>query len=300
MRKLLVSLGLVVFVLAGCANPAPDRVAPPGDSAGDSLPALLDAIQKTSDAGSSRLAMDLTFTSPQQTIHVTGEIESVMDPSDPTSLREHAVLNIPSIGMFPGGKVELIVGKGSVLYLRAPMFASFIPAATPWIKLDPASLPQSQGGSLGAATAAVDPAAVLAAIKEALTVEEVGADTVDGSATTHYRATVDTVKLLPLVADIVREQPTDAQLQETKDQLKEAGLDALPIDLWVDGDGFLKQLRMALDLSGLSQDHAAASFSLTLTYSDIGEPVSIDVPPASQVTDISDLLTSALSPTTLS
>ena len=50
----------------------------------------------------------------------------------------------------------------------------------------------------------------------------------------------------------------------------------------------------------MSQDHAAASFSLTFTYSDIGEPVSIDVPPASQVTDISDLLTSALSPAALS
>jgi hypothetical protein len=299
MRKLLASFGLIVFVLSGCANSAPNKVATPGDSAGDSLSTLLDAVQKTSDAGSARMAIDLTLTSPQQTIHVAGDVETVMDPSDPTSLREHAVLDIPSLGMFPGGKVELIVGKRSVIYLKAPMFASFIPAATPWIKLDPSTLPQSQGG-LGAAAAAVDPAAVLAAIKDALTVEQVGADTVDGSATTHYRASVDVVKLLPLLADLTPDKPTDAEMQKAKDQLEKAGLDRLPIDLWVDGDGFLKQMRVALDLSAMSQDHAAASFSLTLTYSDIGQPVSIDVPPASQVTDISDLLTSALSSSTLS
>lgn len=299
MRKLLASLGLVVFVLSGCANTPANKVAAPGDSAGDSLPALLDAMQKTKDAGSARMAIDLTFTAQEQTVHITGDVESVMDPSDPASLRERAVLDIPSLGMVPGGKVEVIVGKGSVLYLRAPMFASFIPATTPWIKLDPSALPQSQG-DLGAATAAVNPAAILAAIKDSLTVEEVGADTVDGSATTRYRATLDVVKLLPLVADIVQEQPTDAQLQETIDKLKEAGLETLPIDLWVDEAGFLKQVRMSLDLSGLSTDHSAVSFSLTLTYSDIGEHISIDVPPASQVTDISDLLASALAPTTLS
>ena len=138
MRKLLASLGLVVFVLSGCANAPPDKAATPGDS----LPALLEAMQKTTDAGSARMAIDLTFTSPEQTVHVTGDVEYVMDPTDPTSLRERVVLDIPSLGMMPGGKVEMIVGKGPVLYVRAPMLASFIPATTPWIKLDPSALPR--------------------------------------------------------------------------------------------------------------------------------------------------------------
>jgi hypothetical protein len=295
MRKLLASLGLVVFVLSGCATSPPNNEATPGDS----LPALLDAMQKTTDAGSARMAIDLTFTSPQQTIHVTGDVETVMDPTDPTSLRERALLDIPSLGMVPGGKVEMIVGKGSVLYLRAPMFASVIPASTPWIKVDPSTLPQNQGG-LGAATAAVNPAAILGAIKDALTVEEVGADAVDGSDTTHYRATVDLVKLLPLLADMTPDKPTDAEMQHAKDQLEKLGLETLPIDLWVDEAGFLKQVQLSLDLSAMNPDDAEASFSLTLTFSDIGEHISIDVPPASQVTDISDLLGSAISPVTSS
>ena len=295
MRELLASLGLVAFVLSGCANAPSDKAADPGDS----LSALLDAMQKTNDAGSARMAIDLTFASPQQTIHVTGDVEYVMDPADPTSLRERVVLDIPSLGMMPGGKVEMIVGKGPVIYVRAPMFASFIPASTPWIKLDPTALPGADPG-IGAATAAANPAAILAAIKDALTVEEVGTETVDGSDATHYRATVDIVKLLPLVADVVDEQPTDAEMQETKDQLAKLGLQTLPIELWVDGDGFLKQVQLAPDLSKVDPDHPGTSFSLTLTFSDIGEDIAIDVPPASQVTDLSDLIASGLTPTTLS
>jgi hypothetical protein len=260
---------------------------------------LLEAMQKTNAAGSARMALDLTLTAQAQTVHVTGEVEYVMDPSDPLSLRERVVLDIPSLGMMPGGKVEMIVGKGSVIYVRAPMFASFIPASTPWIRLDPSTRPESDSG-LGAATAAANPAAILAAIKGALTVEEVGADTVDGSDATHYRATIDIVKLLPLIAELVEEQPTDAEMQETKDQLAELGLQTLPIELWVDGDGFLKQVQLAPDLSKVDPDNPGTSFSMTLTFSDIGEDIAIDVPPASQVTDISDLMASGLKPATLS
>jgi hypothetical protein len=148
------------------------------------------------------------------------------------------------------------------------------------------------------ATGAAGAAAILAAIKEALSVEEVGADTVDGVNATHYRASVDLVKLLPLLASLTPDKPTDAEMQHAKDQLAKLGMQTLPIELWVDADGFLKQMQLALDLSKMGVDHAGTSFSLTFTLSDIGENVSIDVPPASQVTDIGDLLGSALSPVT--
>ena len=126
------------------------------------------------------MAIDLSFTSPEQSLHVTGDVAYVMDPADPTSLRERVLLDIPSMGMMPGGEVELIVGKGSVVYVRAPMLASYIPAKTPWIKLDPVGAPAATGW-LGAAAAAINPAAILAAIKDAISVDEVGPDTVDGA-----------------------------------------------------------------------------------------------------------------------
>lgn len=288
MRKLLASLGLVVFVLSACATSPPEKAATPGDS----LQVLLDAMQKTNDAGSARMAIDVTFTSPEQTVHVTGDVEYVMDPADPTSLRERIVLDIPSLGMLPGGKVEMIVGKGSVIYVQAPMLASMIPATTPWIKLDPSELPEYDD-ALAEAAAAGNPAVILDAIKDALTVEEIGADTVDGAGVTHYRATVDIVKLLPLLAELTNEGPTAAEMQEAKDQLRKVGLEHFPVELWVDEEGFLKQARVALDLSSVDPELAGTSFSLTFTFSDVGEPISIDVPPASQVTDITELLRGA-------
>jgi hypothetical protein len=195
----------------------------------------------------------------------------------------------------------MIVGKGSVLYIQAPMLTPYLPATTRWIKVDPASLPGSHG-ELDAATAAANPAAILGAIKDALTVEEVGADTVDGSKATHYRATVDLVKLLPLLADMASDgnKPTGAEMQEAKDQLTKSGLETLPVEVWVNEDGFLKQMRLMLDLSSIDPDHRGTSISLTLTLSDIGQPISIDVPPASQVTDMTDVLQGALSPDTSS
>ena len=291
MKKLMASLVLAALVLSGCANTPSSGSAP----AGDALPALIAAMQKTAAAGSSRMAIDLSFTSPEQSLHVTGDVAYVLDPDDPTSLREHVLLDIPSMGVVPGGEVELIVGKGSVVYVRAPMLAPYIPAKTPWIKLDPTALPQQPGG-MGAAAAAINPAAILAAIKDAISVDEVGPDTVGGVDATHYRATVDLVKLLPSIAELSPDAPTDADMQEAEDQLKKLGLDTLPIELWVDGDGYLKQVHFALDLSTIAPDRPGASFSITLTLSDIGEDISIDVPPASQVTDLTDLLGSAFSP----
>ena len=85
-------------------------------------------------------------------------------------------------------------------------------------------------------------------------------------------------------------------MQEASDKLTELGLDTLPIDLWVDGDGYLTQVRFALEMSTIAPERAGASFSITLTFSDIGEHISIDVPPASQVTDLTDMLGSAFSP----
>jgi hypothetical protein len=284
-RRLLAVLTVVVIALSACAKTPPDHATPPGDA----LPGVLDALQKTNDSPSARMAIDLTFTSRGQTTHVTGTAEWVGQPQDPTSLRERLVLTIPSLGMMPGGKVEMIIGKGSVLYVRAPMLASVVQTPTPWLKLDPSSFPDDEGG-FGAATAAMDPTAILAELDDALAVREVGAEVIDGADTTHYHATVDLVKLLPLFAKMSANEPTDAEVQKAKDQLKKSGLETMPVELWVGEDGFLAQLQFAPDLSKVDPTNAGLAFSMTLTFSDFGSDITIDIPPPSQVTDIGDVL----------
>ena len=198
--------------------------------------------------------------------------------------------------MMPGGEVEMIIGKGSVVYVRAPMLARFIPAKTPWIKLDPSALPQQPGG-VGAAAAAINPAAILAAIKDAISVDEVGPDTVDGADATHYRAT-----RRPGEAAAVDRRAHTRQADRRRDA--GGGGSAARSSVWRrcrstsgwTGTATSSRSEFALDLSTIAPDRPGASFSITLTLSDIGEDISIDVPPASQVTDLTDLLGSAFTP----
>ena len=138
MKKLLAVLAVASALLAACANgPAAGN-----GTSGDATQAVIDAFEKTTQAGSARVALDLAISSPQQSVDVTGQAEYEMDANDLTKVREHVTLQVPSLtpGM-AGGEVELIVVEGPVLYAKAPMLAPFLGASTPWIKVDPSQLP---------------------------------------------------------------------------------------------------------------------------------------------------------------
>ena len=286
MKKLL-PLVVGILVLSACANqPTPTA------SSGDSTQAVLDAFAKTTEAGSARMALDLSITSPQKSVNVTGQAEYEMTPGDLTKVREHVTLQIPSLapGM-PAGEVELIVVDGPVLYAKVPMFAAFLGATTPWVKVDPSEMPGGSAG-FGAATGAVQPAAALALIQDALTVEQAGSDTVDGVGTTRYRVTLDLVKVLPRLVELSPasgHRITAKDLAEMEAGLTKAGMRELPMDVWVDGDGYLKQLQLTVDTSKIEGEGSGMQLAMTLTFSDVGGTFSIEAPPASQVTDMTDL-----------
>ncbi len=288
MKKPLVALALGALVLTACANEPTARNA----TSGDATQVVLDAFSKTTQAGSARMTLDLAIATPHQDVDVTGEAEYEMDANDLTSVREHVTLQVPSFA--PGmadGEIELIVVEGPILYVKAPMLAPFLGATTPWVKVDPSALPGGSAG-FGAAAGAVDPAAALSLIKDAIDVQLVGSDPVGGVDATKYRATIDLVKVLPQLAALAPEQEaelTPAEMARIEAELERVGMRQLPLDVWVDGDGNLKQLQLAIDTTKLSNDPSGMSLSLTLTFSDVGAHFAIEAPPASQVTDISEL-----------
>jgi hypothetical protein len=287
MKKLLLPLVVGMLVLSGCANkPSSDA------SSGDPTQAVLDAFAKTTAAGSARMALELSITSPQRSVKVTGQAEYQMTPGDLTKVSEHVTLQIPSLapGM-PAGEVELIVVDGPVLYAKVPMLAGFLGATTPWVKIDPSELPNG-GAGFGAAAGAMQPAAALALIQDALTVEQAGSDTIDGVDATRYRVTLDLVKVLPKLAELSPtsgHQITDADLAKIEAGLTKAGMRELPMDVWVDGDGYVKQLQLSVDTSKIEGNDSGMQLALTVTFSDVGGTFSIEAPPASQVTDINEL-----------
>ncbi len=300
MRKFFACLSLLALTLVGCAN-APSSAA----GSGDPLQELLDASQKTTDAGSARMSLDLTIATPDRTVHVTGTAEYEMQKNDPTSLAEHLTLQIPSFAPgSPGGEIEMILDQGDagpVIYIQAPMIMAFLGASTPWVKVDPSELPQT-GGNFGAAAGAANPAAMLALMKDTIQVRQAGSGTIDGVEATHYIATVDLMKVLSRFGDLAPgSDPAQmsSALSSTRDELEKLGLLNVPADIWVDGDGYLKQLHIAVDIKDpSSSDGASTSIELTLILSDFGSHFSIVAPPSSQATDISDLMPSGAASTT--
>lgn len=75
-----------------------------------------------------------------------------------------------------------------------PIFTEMLGAPTPWIKIDPATVPgmADQLGSLAGGQA--DPTGTLTMLYGLIDVEEVGTERVDGASATHYRATFDLTK----------------------------------------------------------------------------------------------------------
>lgn len=89
----------------------------------------------------------------------------------------------------------------------------------------------------------------------------VGKETVDGTATDHYRFTVD-AKAIASAMPSVSAQATAVPDTET-------------VDVWFDGDGRYKQMKTVVGSETVSE-----------SFSDWGKPVTVKAPPASQVQDM--------------
>jgi len=125
-------------------------------------------------------------------------------------------------------------------------------------------------------------------------VMEVGTERVDGASATHYRATFDLSKALGQIPAAHREAFQRA-IDGIKRQTGGRDLTNMPIDIWVDDHGYLKQLQYLIEFpEGTPGD--GGSFGMTMTLSNVGDPVDIQPPPADLVTDILDLAPSIAAP----
>jgi hypothetical protein len=154
----------------------------------------------------------------------------------------------------PGLNGVELVYDGGVVYLKAG-FATALGATSDasWV-----SFPADEPGELDAIVPGgvlTDPAALLAELREQdFKVTEVGREDVRGVATTHYAIA------LP---------PEQASLP---------GVTGATGDVWIDDDGIVRRVRS--ELTG------SVAMSITAELYDLGESVTIAVPPADQVTPL--------------
>jgi hypothetical protein len=135
-------------------------------------------------------------------------------------------------------------------------------------KLDPSD-PDSPLADFGDMTDQMDPLGTLQKLEPAIdTVTYAGDEDVDGQSLDHYELTVDPGELAETM-----DLPAEA-----KSQLP----DTITYDIWLDDEDRLSRMSMDLPVAGMES-------SIDVTASDWGKDVSIEAPPADEVTEMPDL-----------
>jgi hypothetical protein len=182
-----------------------------------------------------------------------------------------------SIGLQGSGKVRTLVA-GGVLYLSLDTLEGGDPSSTAdlagkkWLKLDPQVF--GGEGQIGQS----DPNGGLDALRGAKgDVKRVGSEKVRGTSTTRYRVAID--------AEQAVNSAPEEQRAEVRNSIGALGSRTIPADVWVDGKGRLRKVRLRVAASSSN-----TKGSVAFEYFDLGARVNVEAPPASEVVDFQELL----------
>ncbi len=243
--------------------------------------AVRKASQVTDEAGSAAIAVHIQ-TNEQSS--GTGRLGlALLGAFDLTTQRGAITMSVTGTGQGTPPSFHMVFAGGS-LYLQATGALAGIGAGKPWVSLPPSSLSQLfagvvPGSAAGPIAALVtgDPLAAVGMLDTAdLTASAVGPRTVGGVAATEYDVTVDPVAAAKHATG------------SAKALFASLGTKPVTAQVWLDHQGRLVQLQaLASGAPASVPAHggtAAAPVGVTVDLSQFGSPVSITVPPPSQVT----------------
>jgi hypothetical protein len=275
MKKLLLSL-TTLSILVSCAE---------GGTPVSPRDAVLDAMTAVYEAGSYHQELRMSMSAEGQSFAITAE-------ADVDNATKQAAMTM-DLGLM-GGEMEMVMDDG-VIYMRSPAFEG---APTPWVSLDPSRMDPAaaaQFGGFGAGT--TDPSAYAGLFAGVFDVKASGDADIDGIATTRYTGAIDLQKVLEGFADVVGEDAdakTTEQLEAAVEQFEALGIDGkIPFQIWIDDEGLPRRQRITMDFGDLVPGAGEAQMEMTVDYSAFGEPVDVDLPKASEVTDVTKMLTDA-------
>jgi hypothetical protein len=251
-------------------------------------------------AGSARFSLKVETTIPgtQKSLSLTAD-----GGFDTTSKRAQLTVDLSafadllkSLGQSFGGSVTGALPQGAdawkldaiedgtVVYVRFPLLADKLPPGKTWIRGDAKGLSAGSGqlGQFGS-FADTDPRDVFGYLKAVSgTIVAVGSDEVRGVETSHYRATIDTKKLIALVPAAQRKG-----LAGFDQLVGGSGVASIPIDVWIDSDNRVRKLVLNVTATPSSTESAGASVEIEMY--DYGKPLELELPPPEQVVDATSL-----------
>ena len=270
------AIAAVAAVTAGCGG---------GSTSGAlSLDPVASAATKTQDAGAARIRFAMVIspqlgktlrmrgsgaidgTSAQMSFKLGSMLGQMGLPSSMGSLAQLQHTTIKEIALEQNGDY--------VIYMQLGFLSSQLPGGKQWIKLDVSKLGKAAGLDLGKLMSGTQfqPSDLLGMLtSEGAKIQELGAATVDGVATTHYRVTIDLAKALQ------SKGLTSPLLNGVTAQMKTA-----TSEVWIGKDGLVRRVKVSYNVR-----HGAKPMRMAMTMSlyDYGAHLSIAAPPSSQVFD---------------
>lgn len=266
MRKIAAVLSALALAgsLAACAEKSGDAQGSGGAETANNLVALAKQIgDRTAESDSAHMV----FTGGAGGMEVKGEGDIMVGGDNPAI----------SMDMDTGGMGQMsIVLLDGVLYMKLPEGLS--PGGKPWVKIDSKDKSNPMAQALGSLSDQMrqnaDPREALEQFKEAGTIESSVKEDLNGTPTTHYKIAVDVQKLA--------DNQQDPTLKQAMQEAIKSGLKDFPVNLWVDEDNL--PLRMAIEMPTADPTSGkTVPVKVQVDYSNWGDPVDIQAPPADQV-----------------
>jgi hypothetical protein len=245
-------------------------------TAGSGPAPVLAAYNTTVGAESAQASASLSVGATSVTVNGIGDLRT-----------DQAVLTVQLPAPF--GLIE-VRSTGQDYFVRLPPQLQGLAGGKPWVRVDRGALQALAGSQLGVSGlgTTLDFTSFLAWLRGVSgQITTLGNERINGTPTTHYRAQVD----LSRVAAIMGADANDASA------LTQAVGRTLPMDVWIDAQGRLRQLKVSLDLNTLHTPQgvtlptpAGGTAVLTVDLWNFGVTVHPVPPPANQVSDASSLI----------
>ncbi len=253
---------IFVAALSGCNskdNPGPTKP-------GSAIEALNQISQKTKEVSSYRLATDINSIDSGTGARLNGHADI---RSKPSATQWWTISGTTAAGKQKSDFQEIVSGHS--LYLKLP--AHVLPTRKPWVRF-------SQTGAEGMVNILdfaasekemADMTQTITILTASKDVRAVGRETVAGTATTHYKGTYS----MPDALAKLRAQHLDDSVRF----FESMNLGTMTFDLWADGSRLPRKVRMA------TPDGSKTTLVSVTLYTAFNAPITITVPPRSQVAD---------------
>ncbi len=263
--------GLSIAVAACGGSTATSKAArPSGTPAG----AMLDAYTQTSSAKTAAMSISETIVGGGQTETLRGSGVVAFDGQ-----RAELTFDVPKAGVFT---IRDITPE---LYLQLPAAdRSQLPAGKTWVAINLDTVAQSKfGASLSQLSdSSTQPTQVLAYLQSVSTggVHQAGPATIGGTPTTEYTATIDLTKAAA--------KRSPQAVRATKKIEAALHRSTLPLQVWIDGQHRVRQMRYELPVPTSPTAPSGGSITSTIDLSHFGAPVTVQAPPAGQVDNVTN------------